>query len=210
MFCIENKSFRDSTARKREELEKRQKERDQQRVKAAKRQSVAIEEQQPEYRRLTQEELMAEAHITEKINLASLDAYQKLELEKKRKVVVKNVFNGPIIRYHSLTMPVLADDDNDDEGESKETGEKQSRNFITFTDEHTLREIFPASGGGAKPKPPNPRLKVCAVTGLPAKYFDPVTQIPYANLYAFKAIRQSHSATTTNTSKSQKSLNVTA
>jgi vacuolar protein sorting-associated protein 72 len=205
-FFLENKSFRDSTARKREELEKRQKERDQQKVKAAKRQANA-DEQQPEYRRLTQEELMAEAKITEKINLASLDAYQKLELEKKRKVVVKNVFNGPIIRYHSLTMPVLAEDRNSDE--IKETEAKQSRNFITFTDEHTLREIFPSSGGGAKPKPPNQRLKVCAVTGLPAKYFDPVTQIPYANLYAFKVIRQSHGGTS-GSSKSQKSLNVTA
>jgi vacuolar protein sorting-associated protein 72 len=171
-------------------------------VKALKRSTNQVEE--PEYRRLTQEELMAEAYITEKVNLASLDAYQKLELEKKKKVTVKNVFNGPIIRYHSLSMPVLADEEDEGEEEGKPTGRKQSRNFITFTDEQTLRDIFPAS---AKQRQPNQRLKVCAVTGLPAKYFDPVTQLPFANLYAFKAIRQTHSATS---AKAQKSLNVTS
>ena len=31
---------------------------------------------------------------------------------------------------------------------------------------------------------------VCAVTGLPAKYLDPVTKKPYANAAAFKKLRE--------------------
>ena len=33
--------------------------------------------------------------------------YQKLELEKKRSRVVKQAYKGPIIRYHSLAMPLI-------------------------------------------------------------------------------------------------------
>lgn len=32
----------------------------------------------------------------------------------------------------------------------------------------------------------------CAITGLPAKYRDPVSGLPYANLEAFKVIREQH------------------
>jgi vacuolar protein sorting-associated protein 72 len=34
----------------------------------------------------------------------------------------------------------------------------------------------------------------CAITGLPAKYRDPVTGLPYANLEAFKIIREQHTS----------------
>ncbi len=184
---VENKSLRDSTARKREELLKRQKERDEKRQKLKQKSLQTIEEQTAELRRLTQEELLAEAKITEKINQASLLAYQKLEIEKKKKVVTKSVYKGPIIRYHSLSMPVVHQSDNEND-QVQILDEKQARTFITFTDEQTLREIFP--NNNFRPKPVNPKLKVCAITGLPAKYFDPLTQTPYANLYAFKALRE--------------------
>ena len=32
--------------------------------------------------------------------------------------------------------------------------------------------------------------KVCAITGLPAKYRDPHTGLPYANLEAYKELRK--------------------
>ena len=142
---------------------------------------------------------MAEARLTETLNLASLDAYQKLELEKKKKVSVKNIIKGPLIRYHSLAMPIL---DTEDEAETTTAvladaanAEKQSRNFITFTDEQVLREIFPSRStkqAALAAASAMQKLKICAVTGLPARYFDPLTQLPYANLYAFKALRQIH------------------
>ena len=32
--------------------------------------------------------------------------------------------------------------------------------------------------------------RLCPVTGMPAQYFDPLTQLPYANLDAFKILRR--------------------
>ncbi|RNA08325.1 vacuolar sorting-associated 72 -like protein [Brachionus plicatilis] len=167
----DNKSVRSSTARKREELIQRQEEREAaKRHKTRKTASVDME-----YRRLTQQELLEEAKITEQINLASLDAYQKMELEKKKKTVNKSSIKGPIIRYHSVAMPML-----------DESGSKQSRNFLTFTDEASLHQIFP----NKKPQQIDINLKICPITGLAAKYFDPLTKTPYATLAAFKILRE--------------------
>lgn len=55
----------------------------------------------------TQEELLEEAKITEEENLQSLEKYQRLENEKKSRRIVKKVFSGPMIRYHSMRMPVI-------------------------------------------------------------------------------------------------------
>jgi len=51
-------------------------------------------------------------------------------------------------------------------------------------DEETIKEIF-SSKEQQKPKP-----NKCVITGLPAKYIDPLTKCPYANLFAFKKIRE--------------------
>lgn len=59
----------------------------------------------------TQEELLEEAKITEEENLQSLEKYQRLENEKKTRRTVKKVFSGPMIRYHSLKMPILGGKD---------------------------------------------------------------------------------------------------
>ncbi|CAF0854602.1 unnamed protein product [Brachionus calyciflorus] len=170
----DSKSVRNSTARKREELQQKQEEREAQKKLKIKKTSI----DQGEYRRMTQEELLEEAKITEQINLASLDAYQKMELEKKKKTQSKQVIKGPFIRYHSVTMPLAENNSN----------EKQCRNFITFSDEKTLNEIFPKQ----KLEPSNVNNKLCEVTRLPAKYFDPVTKKPFANLFAFKNLREKY------------------
>lgn len=36
------------------------------------------------------------------------------------------------------------------------------------------------------------RSKICVITRLPAKYFDPITQLPYRNLQAFKILREAY------------------
>lgn len=66
------------------------------------------------------------------------------------------------------------------------TAEKCSRTFITFGDEVVYRRYFPS-----RRKLRSVDKSTCPVTGLPAKYFDPVTRIPYASAEAFKVIRQS-------------------
>ncbi|ORZ25683.1 YL1 nuclear protein-domain-containing protein [Absidia repens] len=59
----------------------------------------------PEVRHLTQEELLAEAAITEEENRVSLEQWQQKEAERqaKAKVKVKRGIQGPFIRYHSFT-----------------------------------------------------------------------------------------------------------
>ena len=66
------------------------------------------------------------------------------------------------------------------------SSEKCSRTFITFTDERTFKETFHHK----KIKPPV--RQYCPITRQPAKFFDPVTQTPYANGYAFKFIRDAY------------------
>lgn len=130
-----------------------------------------------------------------------------MELEKKKKTQTKVTIRGPVIRYQSVTMPLIENDDEDfvdvvvqpslalsncqnqtNSAASAAKLNKQSRNFIIFSDEHTLQQLFPTN----KQKPPDVTKKLCSITGLPAKYFDPITQKPYANLFAFKTLRGMH------------------
>lgn len=56
----------------------------------------------------TQSELLEEAVITEKENLKSLEKFRRMELEKKKVRPTKNSqYIGPIIRFHSVSMPVV-------------------------------------------------------------------------------------------------------
>lgn len=70
--------------------------------------------------------------------------------------------------------------------EQVDTKEKCERTFITFTDERILKDYFSQK----RHKPPLQQF--CPVTRLPAKYFDPITQTPYATLQAFKIIREAY------------------
>ncbi|RWS25829.1 hypothetical protein B4U80_06674, partial [Leptotrombidium deliense] len=123
---------------------------------------------------------------TELLNLKSLERYRKLELEKSKKSkIVKEDIKGPIIRYTSTSMPLIEDspDSNDT------TSEKRcSRNFITFSDEDSFNAVF------KKPaKPPAPkRPTVCPISHLKARYFDPVTQLPFVSTNTFRALREAY------------------
>lgn len=57
----------------------------------------------------TQKELLAEAEITAKENLSSLEKFKQMEIEKKKVRPTKRVNSGPIIRYHSLSMPAMSE-----------------------------------------------------------------------------------------------------
>lgn len=160
----------------------------------------------------TQEELLEEAAQTEKENLLSLEKFRRMELEKKKVRPTKGTtYQGPIIRYHSTSMPVVQDEQKVKEvaeeisEETKRTTRRSrlaasdaakvaektrcERTFISFVDDinnKVFDSIFP-------PKPKRPRRdQLCAVTRLPAKYFDPITQLPYHNIMAFKILRESY------------------
>jgi len=130
----------------------------------------------PQMRRLTQSELLAEARITEEQNLASLAQLMQFQEDQKKSKVTKAKYQGPIIRFQSVRMPLFGDD-------GKENG-YCSRSFLEFTDTKSFpQEYFPS-------KVKYPKKEMCVVTGLPAKYKDPLTGLPYATIEAFKYIRQ--------------------
>lgn len=144
-------------------------------------------------RKMTQAELLAEAKRTEVENLASLEAYAQLEAEKKMVKEKKDVVQGPVIRYLSVSMPLIAETDvpaaKVDETQPlplppQMSSEKYGRNFLVFTDTKAFPSAyFPTD------KPARPKKLFCAITGLVAKYVDPLTGTPYASPQAFKVIR---------------------
>ncbi|XP_055586706.1 vacuolar protein sorting-associated protein 72 homolog, partial [Uranotaenia lowii] len=68
-------------------------------------------------------------------------------------------------------------------------GGRCERTFITF--ENDIDETL---FGAYFPKIPKRehRSQICAITRLPARYFDPVTQLPYRNQQAFKILREAY------------------
>lgn len=105
------RSFRDSTKKKTEETIKNIQS---ERKKKKKNRNMEV------WRPLSQEEMLAEAKITEEENIKSLEIYQKLELEKLKKIKqVKKTLPPPYVTYLSTTMPIL------------NTSKRYTRNFIT-------------------------------------------------------------------------------
>jgi len=170
-------------------------------------------------RKLTQAEILEEAVSTEVTNLASLKKYQEMELEARRRAARggARAVTGPAVSYRSVVMPIIEEvkkeevkevkelmeetgikleEDEEEEGKVKEEKEdeencppgegRQARTFLSFSDQATLESSFPSHPWRVPPS------KVCPVTRLPAKYTDPVTELPYANLQAFKIIREAY------------------
>ena len=65
--------------------------------------------------------------------------------------------------------------------EQAESQQRYCRNFLNFPS-----AFFPTT------KPQKPRRKFCSITGLPARYVDPVTGTPYATSQAFRIIRNKY------------------
>ncbi|XP_053681115.1 vacuolar protein sorting-associated protein 72 homolog [Anopheles nili] len=165
----------------------------------------------------TQEELLEEAEITERENLKSLERFRRMELEKQKIRPTKRKSTGPTIRYLSTAMPIIEEvtDGNTDDGQFNridpkegEVGDKArtvkrnkkkttilevtgqyERTFITFEndiDNKVFGSYFPKADCGRRHR------QICAVTRLPARYYDPVTQLPYRNMQAFKILREAY------------------
>ncbi|KAM1578200.1 SWR1 complex subunit 2-like isoform X2 [Malus sylvestris] len=116
-----------------------------------------------EEKRMTQEEMLLEAAQTEIMNLRNLERVLAREEEvKKRAIVHKAVYTGPQVRYFS----------------------KDGCSYLEFSKGLSFQSEISTS------PVPYPEKAVCAVTGLPAKYRDPKTGLPYATKEAFNIIRQ--------------------
>lgn len=174
----------------------------------------------------TQKELLAEAEVTAKENLDALEKFKQMEVEKKKFRPTKRVNVGPIIRYHSLSMPAISEvkliaheeikheNDNDVAMEidgarppaantrsgrrsvqSKHdfvaSNERIERTFITF-DNDIDDAYFNKVLGKQKRSRRRDEPILCALTGLRAKYIDPVTRLPYRNVQALKIVREAY------------------
>uniref|UniRef100_A0A5B6ZXZ8 Putative SWR1 complex subunit 2 isoform X1 n=1 Tax=Davidia involucrata TaxID=16924 RepID=A0A5B6ZXZ8_DAVIN len=116
-----------------------------------------------EEKRMTQEEMLLEAAQTEIMNLRNLERVLAREEEvKKRAVVHKAVYSGPQIRYLS----------------------RNGCSYLEYSNGLSFQSEISTTST------PYPQKAVCAVTGLPAKYRDPKTGLPYATKEAFRIIRQ--------------------
>nr|CAI5820498.1 unnamed protein product [Callosobruchus analis] len=188
IFCnrqFREKVIRKSTAAKSAETAYRIKVRHLEKRKKPKK--VMIEEHMP-----TQEELLEEAKVTEEENLRSLEKYQKMESEKKIKRPFKKTLSEPVIQYRSMRMPSLKKlllklSKLLQNVKEEEPQKYYERTFITvLNDPHDVvfKRIF-----NVKPPVALPKKLKCAVTGMPAKYIDPVTCVPYHNSTCLKIIR---------------------
>lgn len=120
------------------------------------------------YRPLTQAELLREAAQTELKNLASLkELVAREEACKKKAMATKARYNGPLVRMRS-----------------RKDGEFEKTTLEICNMQHLPTWCLPREA----PEPAE--RSVCVVTGLPAKYRDPVTGLPYATIEAFKIIRK--------------------
>ncbi|KAJ8865766.1 hypothetical protein PR048_033288 [Dryococelus australis] len=212
---FERKSIRRSTAAKSAATQQRLKERTEEGRRRKSRRKKAQDVWKP-----TQEELLEEAKITEKENLKSLEKYQKLEMEKKKARPVKKTFEGPVIRYHSTTMPLISElqeqqqDEaviNVDGGEETTSGRKEDASNVGEApsvpgQDQNLKDsaakyertfitffddkTFRKTFSRRQPKVPD--KKVCSLSGLTAQFIDPLTSLPYYNIQAFRVIRQSY------------------
>lgn len=66
-----------------------------------------------------------------------------------------------------------------------------ARTLVSFADEATFASAFPYAGSGRLSSAParKRRVRHCPLTGRVARYFDPLTRTPFADLAAFHALR---------------------
>lgn len=169
----------------------------------------------------TQKELLAEAETTAKENLASLERFKKMEIEKKKVRPTKRVNPGPIIRYHSLSMPAIEvakslkkrnlsgttnmngeiSMDMDIEPANKIDSNRSPNNEFLTTDKRVERTFVTFENDlndeffkkiFNKPSAKRKTDLICPLTKLPAKYIDPLTKLPYRNVQALKIIREAY------------------
>ncbi|GMT31551.1 hypothetical protein PFISCL1PPCAC_22848, partial [Pristionchus fissidentatus] len=105
---------------------------------------------------------LEDAEETERVNVESLKKYEEFELEKKKKRE-----KGTMSR--KMVGPRIIEKDS-------QTGGK----MVILP---TLKTAQPAH---------KPETLMCAVTGRPARYMDPLTGLPYSSKLAFKVIRDKY------------------
>ena len=152
-------SVRNSTRQKVEEAEEQRK--FQEEIKPKKVTKAVV------HRQLTQAELLAEAARTEVENIRSLQYMEAIEEENKRKASsTGGRYNGPMISIKSV-----------------KNADGFEQTAVVVKNMNMPEYLQPRKA------PPVPEKDMCAVTNTMAKYRDPLTGKPYANMEAFKILR---------------------
>jgi len=118
--------------------------------------------------RLSQEDMLLEALETAQENKLSLRRLLSVEASKKQNRAPRSGYLGPIVRFHSRKSNPRV-------------------HTLTFTDVDHFPPAINQQHCKYRKRPTK-----CAITGLPAKYRDPQTGLPYANLTAFRELRRRH------------------
>lgn len=114
----------------------------------------------------TQRQRLAEAKKTAELNIASLKRFEEFELERKKrqtKGAPKRILEGPRIKEISMA---------------------NGKHLLILPELLPKEQLFP--------RPNRREYRVCAVTSKPARYTDPLTKLPYADLAAFRTIREKY------------------
>lgn len=119
-------------------------------------------------------EFLKEVAEMEVFNLASLNELEAFEAESKKRALQTKARR----RVSSVTI------------RSRREGEKE-KTVMELTHMNRLPKWLKR-----QEKPPEPDPQKCAITGLPAKYRDPLTKLPYATIEAFREIRKRAAQTT--------------
>ena len=160
---------------------------------------------------ISQEQRLLESIFTELTNKQSLKTMQKLEdLNKRENLYVSRKTLGDIVKINITERHLINDKEKEnkkEEDEKKEDEEKKEDNIldntlikeykekekkinkvqVTFTNREYYKNLF----NNLNKKPIiDKKEKVCAITGKPAKYFDPVTKNYYSTIDAFKILRE--------------------
>jgi hypothetical protein len=166
------------------------------------------------FRLKTQEEQLADCAATEQENIASLEYLQRVEEEKKKELAPKLKPQGARVRLESKRIPgtnqavtqlVFTDGQLPDYFVQNQA---DSSPTAVSLDAASFSPAAPSSSAAGPSSSPSPAASAssssaapsssspssakglaCAVTGLPARYLDPRTHLPYANVAAFAALR---------------------
>ncbi|KAJ1882560.1 hypothetical protein H4R99_004805 [Coemansia sp. RSA 1722] len=134
---------------------------------------------------LTQEQLLEEAKQTEIENLEKLQIYQDQEAEDKlwqRRMAARKapLIIHPIAHFRSFSK------------KTEDASAGESENSRILQTEYALDKLDDTK----YPLDPWKRqvsvypLKICPVTGLPARYFHPKARVPYANARAYRILEE--------------------
>lgn len=132
---------------------------------------------------LSQEELLKEAEETEQLNTASLKSYLEIQIQKKKFVSrKKHAIHGPFIRFLSTSRSAEC-------ARTRKQHALSGGTHVVNLIIHSHPEESPAVFRTYSKKRNENIRSTCPISGLPARYRDPLTKLPYYNAEAFKSIR---------------------